>query len=53
LFLDEAKNANEIKEPPPQDVVELCRETFKKTSEYLKGELEGMMSNFKNYCGIY
>jgi hypothetical protein len=28
-------------EPPPQDVVELCRETFKKTAEYLKGELEG------------
>ena len=31
-------------EPPPQDVVELCRETFKKTAEYLKGELEGSMS---------
>jgi len=25
----------------PADVIELCRETFKKTSEYLKGELDG------------
>lgn len=44
---DEAKNANEMKEPPPQDVVELCRETFKKTSEYLKGELEGTVEDYK------
>lgn len=25
----------------PADVVQLCRETFKKTAEYLHGELEG------------
>ena len=27
-------------EPPP-DVVELCKETFQKTAEYLQGELDG------------
>ncbi|XP_045214540.2 biogenesis of lysosome-related organelles complex 1 subunit 2-like isoform X2 [Mercenaria mercenaria] len=32
---------------PPQDVVELCRETFKKTAEYLKGELEGTVEDYK------
>lgn len=33
--------SEKLKEEPPADVVELCRETFKKTSEYLKGELDG------------
>ena len=27
---------------PPQDVVELCKETFQKTADYLRGELDGM-----------
>jgi len=33
--------AQEAKEPPPPDVVELCKETFQKTAEYLRGEMEG------------
>lgn len=32
-----AKEEDEV----PADVVQLCRETFKKTAEYLHGELEG------------
>lgn len=28
-------------------MVELCRETFLKTSEYLKGELEGTVEDYK------
>ena len=35
------------REAPPPDVVELCRETFQKTSEYLKGELEGSCNDPK------
>ena len=26
---------------PPAGVVELCKETFQKTAEYLRGELDG------------
>ena len=33
------ETGTEILEPPPPDVTELCRDTFTKTSEYLKGEL--------------
>ncbi|GFO38102.1 biogenesis of lysosome-related organelles complex 1 subunit 2-like [Plakobranchus ocellatus] len=32
---------------PPQDVVELCRETFQKTAEYLRGELDGTVEDYK------
>lgn len=42
--MGEKKNTHE---PPPPDVVELCRETFQKTSEYLKGELEGTIEDYK------
>ncbi|KAL4239341.1 biogenesis of lysosome-related organelles complex 1 subunit 2 [Mactra antiquata] len=37
----------ETNPPPPPDVVELCRETFKKTAEYMKGELEGTIEDYK------
>ena len=37
----EVEEGVEAKEPPPTDVVQLCRETFQKTAEYLHGELEG------------
>ena len=32
-------SATELVEPPPPDITDMCRETFTKTSEYLKGEL--------------
>ncbi|RUS90084.1 hypothetical protein EGW08_002126 [Elysia chlorotica] len=32
---------------PPQDVVELCRDTFQKTAEYLRGELDGTVEDYK------
>uniref|UniRef100_A0A2C9LNK1 Biogenesis of lysosome-related organelles complex 1 subunit 2 n=1 Tax=Biomphalaria glabrata TaxID=6526 RepID=A0A2C9LNK1_BIOGL len=32
---------------PPSDVVELCRETFQKTAEYLQGELDGTIEDYK------
>ncbi|XP_005098058.1 biogenesis of lysosome-related organelles complex 1 subunit 2 [Aplysia californica] len=31
----------------PSDVVELCRETFQKTAEYLQGELDGTIEDYK------
>ena len=31
--------AIELQEPPPPDISQLCKETFSKTAEYLKGEL--------------
>ncbi|KAK7111173.1 biogenesis of lysosome-related organelles complex 1 subunit 2-like [Littorina saxatilis] len=39
--------AEEAKEPPPVDVVDLCHETFQKTAEYLRGELEGTIEDYK------
>lgn len=39
----EVEVAVEVKEPPPPDVVQLCRETFQKSAEYLHGELEGCL----------
>jgi len=48
MFLAAANNKTEEQRCVPEDIVELCRETFKKTSEYLKGELDGKrMKNFK------
>ena len=43
LFLVSAQEdeRKDTRGSPPPDVVELCRETFQKTSEYLKGELDG------------
>ncbi|KAH9519779.1 biogenesis of lysosome- organelles complex 1 subunit 2 [Bulinus truncatus] len=32
---------------PPADVVELCRESFQKTAEYLRGELDGTIEDYK------
>ncbi|GFR78354.1 biogenesis of lysosome-related organelles complex 1 subunit 2 [Elysia marginata] len=32
---------------PPPDVVELCRDTFQKTAEYLRGELDGTIEDYK------
>lgn len=32
---------------PPSNVVELCRETFIKTAEYLRGELDGELGFMK------
>lgn len=37
----EQQKQPDMLEAAPADVVELCRETFKKTSEFLKGELDG------------
>lgn len=37
----DVEESEEAKEPPPVDVVDLCHETFQKTAEYLRGELEG------------
>lgn len=34
-------NSTETHPAPPTDVVELCKETFQKTAEYLRGELDG------------
>ena len=39
----EVKEEDEV----PADVVQLCRETFKKTAEYLHGELEGTIEDYK------
>ncbi|KAK3586107.1 hypothetical protein CHS0354_033227 [Potamilus streckersoni] len=33
--------------PAPPDVVELCKETFKRTAEYLRGEFEGTVDDYK------
>ncbi|OWF40352.1 biogenesis of lysosome-related organelles complex 1 subunit 2-like [Mizuhopecten yessoensis] len=41
------ETASEAKEPPPPDVVHLCRETFQKTAEYLRGEMEGTIEDYK------
>ena len=35
------ETATEAKEPPPPDISQLCAETFRKTAEYLEGELAG------------
>lgn len=43
----EVEVAEEVKEPPPPDVVQLCRETFQKSAEYLHGELEGTIEDYK------
>ncbi|XP_052781709.1 biogenesis of lysosome-related organelles complex 1 subunit 2-like [Mya arenaria] len=37
----------DVRDSAPPDIVELCRETFKKTSEYLKGELDGTIEDYK------
>ena len=33
------ETATEAREPPPPDIADLCRETFRKTAEYMQGEL--------------
>ncbi|XP_048763903.2 biogenesis of lysosome-related organelles complex 1 subunit 2-like isoform X2 [Ostrea edulis] len=43
----EVEVGEELKEPPPPDVVQLCRETFQKSAEYLHGELEGTIEDYK------
>ncbi|PVD39166.1 hypothetical protein C0Q70_01794 [Pomacea canaliculata] len=43
----DVEESEEAKEPPPADVVELCHETFQKTAEYLRGELEGTIEDYK------
>ncbi|KAK7507234.1 hypothetical protein BaRGS_00001169 [Batillaria attramentaria] len=43
----EVEESEEAKEPPPVDVVDLCHETFQKTAEYLRGELEGTIEDYK------
>lgn len=45
FFFIEKMESEKVKDEVPADVVELCRETFKKTSEYLKGELDGKYQN--------
>ena len=37
------ETAVEVKEPPPPDITQLCRDTFHKTADYLTGELEGKL----------
>ena len=44
--MDQAEVVKEEDEVPA-DVVQLCRETFKKTAEYLHGELEGTIEDYK------
>ncbi|BFZ17966.1 hypothetical protein BsWGS_21004 [Bradybaena similaris] len=44
--VDETVNNNNTFAPPP-DVVELCREAFQKTAEYLRGELDGTIEDYK------
>ena len=34
------ETAVEVKEPPPPDITQLCRDAFHKTADYLTGELE-------------
>lgn len=41
MTVADVEESEEAKEPPPMDVVDLCHETFQKTAEYLRGELEG------------
>lgn len=41
-------DAKEVVEDVPDDVVQLCKETFKKTADYLHGELEG--NTIKFFC---
>jgi biogenesis of lysosome-related organelles complex 1 subunit 2 len=42
---DTANNTPPV--PPPSDVVDLCREAFRKTAEYLRGELDGTIEDYK------
>lgn len=44
------ETAMEAREPPPPDVVKLCRETFQNTADYLKGELEGKNKYTSSYA---
>ncbi|XP_064626710.1 biogenesis of lysosome-related organelles complex 1 subunit 2-like [Lineus longissimus] len=39
--------AVEVKEPPPPDVAELCRDAFEKTVDYLKGDLAATAEDYK------
>ena len=36
------ETATEIKAPPPTNITELGNQTFKKTAEFLNGELSGL-----------
>jgi len=39
IFSFKTESAAEVREPPPPDVTQLCRDTFHKTAEYINGEL--------------
>ncbi|KAL5019421.1 hypothetical protein ScPMuIL_005143 [Solemya velum] len=41
------ETATEAKEPAPPDVIQLCSDTFQKTAEYMQGELEGTIEDYK------
>ncbi|KAK2170477.1 hypothetical protein NP493_1151g00118 [Ridgeia piscesae] len=41
------ETAVEVKEPPPPDITQLCRDTFHKTADYLTGELEATSEDYK------
>lgn len=45
--MEQAEDAKEVVEEVPDDVVQLCKETFKKTADYLHGELEGTIEDYK------
>ncbi|KAK2160738.1 hypothetical protein LSH36_127g06053 [Paralvinella palmiformis] len=38
-YVNRIESAAEVREPPPPDVTQLCRDTFHKTAEYINGEL--------------
>ena len=44
----DVETAVEVREPPPPDITQLCRETFDKTADYITGELEGKGSSRKH-----
>ncbi len=39
------ETATEAKEPPPPDISQLCTDTFRKTADYLEGELAGLCTS--------
>ena len=40
------ETATEVKAPPPPNITELGNKTFKKTAEFLNGELAGKFRKF-------
>lgn len=41
------ETAVEVKEPPPPDITQLCRDAFHKTADYLTGELESTSEDYQ------